>query len=68
MSYNIIDVFKDLVTGKIKFATRVVANSRFAECIKCEVFNSKLNTCTICGCFMKIKTKLGKSTCPMEKW
>lgn len=68
MSYNIIDVFKDLVTGKIKFATTCVANSRYAECKVCEVLNPRLNNCTICGCYMPIKTKLLKSTCPMEKW
>ena len=68
MAYNIIDVVKDLVTGNLKFVTRTVANERYTKCINCDVFNSKLNNCTICGCYMPIKTKLEKSTCPMEIW
>ena len=68
MSYNIIDVFKDIVTGKLKFASRKLAKERYTECTTCEVRDKTLNICTICGCFLPAKTKLEKSTCPMGKW
>ncbi|WP_353744838.1 DUF6171 family protein [Hydrotalea sp. AMD] len=68
MNYNIIDVFKDILKGNLEFVSKQEANSRFEICKKCEVRNPKLNICTICGCFLPAKTKLKKSTCPMNQW
>ena len=28
----------------------------------------RFNRCKECGCFMKIKTKLVNSSCPLDKW
>lgn len=66
--YNILDVVKDIFTGKLKFASKQVAKTRYTECVNCEVRNPRLNICTICGCFLPAKTKLEKSECPMGKW
>jgi hypothetical protein len=66
--YTIIDVAKDLIRGKLKFASRAVASSRISECNGCEVYDSKHKKCTVCGCYMPAKTKLELSSCPMGKW
>lgn len=68
MSYNIIDVVKDLATGKIKFATRDTARHRRNICSVCIVRDARINTCTACGCWLPAKTRLEKSECPLELW
>lgn len=66
-SYTIVDVFKDLVTGKLKFASRSVKEDRRALCNNCEVQNSH-GVCTACGCVIRWKVLLRESKCPMELW
>lgn len=68
MSYTIFNVIKDLVTGKLKFANKHTSKTRYEICSNCEVRNKKLNTCTICGCYIRAKVKLEKSNCPMGLW
>jgi len=68
MSYNLIQVLKDLLSGNISFANKQLAKDRTNICLSCEVRNTKLNTCTLCGCFLPFKTKLKKSNCPMGLW
>lgn len=66
--YNIWDAIKDLFTGKLRFANPPIVKARRAECYSCEVRDEKRNVCTACGCYIPLKIKLEKSTCPMEKW
>lgn len=66
--YTIIDVLKDLVTGKLKFAARSVREDRQTLCDDCEVRDVKKNVCTACGCWLPAKVRLAKSKCPMELW
>lgn len=40
---------------------------RMKICKSCEKLNS-LNFCTMCNCFMPIKTRLKRSHCPLKKW
>jgi hypothetical protein len=68
MSYSIINVVKDLVTGRLKFATRELATNRRTTCDQCEVQNKATKVCTACGCYIPWKTKLQQSSCPMELW
>ncbi len=68
MSYGIIDVVKDLVTGKLKFVNRKIAKDRYAVCQSCEMRNSAANVCTVCGCYLPAKVILEKSSCPVEYW
>lgn len=50
-----------------------VYDKRFKTCKTCEKFNSSVNRCRVCGCFMKIKAWIhtnidGKlATCPHPK-
>ena len=66
--YTIINVIKDALTGKLEFAEPNIVRDRRGECLLCELRNQKLNTCTICGCYLPWKTKLKKASCPMELW
>lgn len=68
MTYNIIDVAKDIITGDLDIAADELINTRLEICYKCEAYNQFLNNCTVCGCFLKFKTPLLKSECPWEKW
>lgn len=66
MSYNIINVAKDLVTGKLAIADKETANRRSAVCDGCEV--RALGVCTACGCIIAAKVKLQESDCPLGLW
>jgi hypothetical protein len=41
---------------------------RLEICSKCEFFRTTTKTCSKCGCFMKLKTKLEHAKCPIGKW
>ena len=41
---------------------------RFSICKSCEWFRPMTETCKKCGCFMKLKTKLERASCPIGKW
>lgn len=41
---------------------------RINACFTCEHFNSRFNTCKLCGCHMPTKTKIKSSKCPINKW
>lgn len=43
---------------------------RWDICKKCEQLTSLTKQCKICGCFMKLKTKIKGVTCPDDppKW
>ncbi len=49
-------------------ADELTANSRYETCKKCEHFLPKFKRCKLCGCFMKIKTKIIFTECPIKKW
>lgn len=66
--YNIINVIKDAVTGKLTFASKPVIATRRDICRTCEVRHNALNVCTACGCYIPAKTALEQSTCPLEFW
>lgn len=44
------------------------AQQRFSICVKCEEFNKEKSSCNKCGCYMKVKTKLPRAKCPINKW
>jgi hypothetical protein len=45
-----------------------VAAERLSICKGCEHFIKLSKQCKKCGCFMNLKTKLEKATCPIGKW
>jgi hypothetical protein len=40
---------------------------RLKKCRDCEFITPRFR-CTKCGCFMKLKTKIAGSRCPINKW
>lgn len=44
-----------------------IIDNRWAICMDCE-FLSDNNKCEKCGCYMKVKTKIGTVACPIGKW
>lgn len=68
MKYGILQILKELFTGKLELASPEVIVARKALCGPCEVRNITSNTCTACGCWISSKVRLKKSVCPLEKW
>ena len=66
--YNVFDAIKDAVTGNLEFADDDVVKNRRALCDSCEVRNTTLDVCTVCGCILPAKIRLKESECPMEMW
>jgi len=46
----------------------VDSEQRLKICEGCEYFQKRLARCKVCGCFMKIKTKIPFADCPEGKW
>lgn len=51
---------------ELKLLKKTFSDKRMQICKSCE--NYKIGICIKCGCFMKLKTKLVKATCPENKW
>jgi hypothetical protein len=45
-----------------------ISKERLEICKKCEFYVESTTQCSKCGCFMKIKTLLPFSKCPIDKW
>jgi hypothetical protein len=57
----------DLVNGSARSPEEIV-EYRLGICKGCDWFRANTQTCKKCGCFMKLKTLLEKSKCPIGKW
>ena len=44
-----------------------VLQERWDMCNGCEFLTEKLR-CQKCGCFMRLKTRMGRAKCPINKW
>jgi len=51
-----------------RFVEKEVVENRLEICSTCPHLRKSMNQCTKCGCFMKLKTRLTSSTCPIGKW
>lgn len=49
------------------WASKEKQEKRWSICKGCPELK-KSNRCKKCGCFMKVKTKLNTSSCPINKW
>jgi hypothetical protein len=49
-------------------ASDKVATERYSLCLSCPELISMTKQCKKCGCFMAMKTKLTRATCPLGKW
>lgn len=58
----------DLINPNTEWADEEKAKERFNICHSCPSFVKVTTQCKKCGCFMKLKTKLEHSACPIGKW
>ena len=49
-------------------AVAEIGFERLSTCETCEHFEQKTSRCAKCGCYMKTKTQLAASACPIGKW
>lgn len=68
MSYGMKDLAKDAVKGTIQIAGAELAEQRYAICQECPFLKKDSRKCAKCGCFMPVKTKLTRASCPIKKW
>lgn len=68
MSYSIIDVVKDELTGKAEYVTKEEKLRRLSICQKCDHLTKVTRQCSLCGCFVDAKTKYAKAECDAQKW
>jgi hypothetical protein len=57
-----------MITEHNNFISDEDSNKRYSICKMCPEFISATTQCKKCGCIMKMKTKLPKATCPLNKW
>jgi hypothetical protein len=67
MSFGLLDLTKDILTGTVDKVSTELAAERLAICNTCPDL-SFLRACTHCGCFMDAKVKYTKASCPIGKW
>ncbi len=54
--------------AKKSFSTKKEVARRLSICKKCDKYIEETSTCKACGCFMILKVKIKKLTCPIGKW
>jgi hypothetical protein len=52
----------------MQLVDKEVAFARLDICAECPRLFTPTFTCKECGCFMKVKTRLAGSSCPLGKW
>ena len=50
------------------FVPNEVYEDRMAICKGCVYYSNILGNCTICKCFMKIKSRISSQSCPQKFW
>lgn len=50
------------------FVPNNVYEERMAICKSCSYYSSLLGNCSVCKCFMKIKTRIAPMECPKKYW
>ena len=60
---NIVEGYRKLLMNDVT----PKAEKRAETCDKCE-FKTKLNTCSICKCYLPAKVRADGSNCPKDKW
>jgi hypothetical protein len=58
----------DVLNPNTEKVSEEEAERRMSICEQCPSLLKITNQCKECGCIMKLKTKLMKATCPLDKW
>lgn len=51
-----------------EYVSEEIAEHRWNICKTCPELTKITHQCKLCGCFMILKTKLKKGSCPMGHW
>ncbi len=57
---------KAIAASGMKLAGKEAHSARYGICLECDKLEN--GRCKACGCFMKLKTKFGAMSCPLNKW
>lgn len=57
----------DIFNPDTDYIDEETSNNRLSICEQCEHFTA-VKSCTECGCFMPVKTRLTEARCPVGKW
>ena len=78
MYLNLTDAFKQTLEGLVKngelLAPEEVAKQRLEICFSCDKFIAQPEgspmpyRCGVCGCGMKVKSRIAVMKCPINKW
>jgi len=68
MSYGLIDVAMDMITGNIKYASPELQQSRLDCCNHCPLLIKLMGQCSKCGCIVSYKVKFLGASCPNNIW
>lgn len=60
--------YNNVLKGKSNKVGDDIVEERMEICKACPYFNKKRNQCGKCSCFLKFKTRLESSKCPINKW
>lgn len=58
----------DMLNPNTEYVPEEEANRRYDICNACPELIDLTKQCKQCGCFMAMKTKLSKASCPLQKW
>jgi len=58
----------DLVKGEKVKVSDEVFTKRMSICEGCPELNKTTKQCNSCGCFVRVKGRLKKEACPLNKW
>ena len=50
------------------FVPQEIYEDRMAICRGCVYYSSLLGNCTVCKCFMKVKSRIANQECPQKYW
>tara|TARA_R110000787_G_scaffold2228_1_gene8890 strand:- start:578 stop:982 length:405 start_codon:yes stop_codon:yes gene_type:complete len=50
------------------FVPNEIYKDRMAICKECIYYSKPLGNCTVCKCFMKIKSRISSQSCPQKFW
>lgn len=50
------------------FVPQEIYEDRMSICKSCVYYSSLLGNCTVCKCFMKVKSRIANQECPQKYW
>ena len=68
LSSSLKNASKALIKGEKVSLSKGEAEARMKICMSCEEYIKEENRCNLCGCYMRVKTKIATEKCPIRKW